>query len=513
VIDLNFFEHFPNEISQEIRDYITNDVMDWSRYLFTHRKGKKQYGFCTHCKQEYLTNGLRHGQLEECPHCGSEAFVKASGRGRKTLIDTAYLLWYEKSIIDPAVIIARGFYATRDYTKDYQKTETEIRVIALYLFEWGKGGKMFRRDHWDRSTKWYESQTVYSEATRSMKYTSCYHSVENMKAAVQNTPFQYCTWEQYGFTDRVEVFDFAAKYPCMEYLTKLGMGAVINAKLYGQPTFGAINWRGTSIDKVLRLSKAEAKEWVKQPFKGGLLSLYAYQFFNKKLNMGFTFEQAHQLASLARKEYFHDLMPLVSYAPLKKILLYILRQINRKEHRGHSAFTLVRDWQDYLKECHELGMDTRQESVLFPNSLHDAHQKTIKKIKFKRDEELNTKIILRAKELDQQYRFEYNGLMIRPAASIQELFQEGKALQHCVGGYAQRYAEGHIELFVIRRIGEPDKPFYTMEVCIGKVMQCRGFKNCSMTDEVKAFVELFKAEKLEKKRARVKAVAQQEVAV
>jgi hypothetical protein len=161
-------------------------------------------------------------------------------------------------------------------------------------------------------------------------------------------------------------------------------------------------------------------------------------------------------------------------------------------------------------------MATAQESVLFPNSLHEAHQKATEKVKFKRDEVLNAKIILRAEELTSRYYFEQNGFVLRPAGSNAELFQEGKALQHCVGSYAQRYADGAIELFVIRRAEEPDKPFYTMEVQKDKVVQCRGLKNCAMTPEVKAFVEMFITKKLlTKKRTRIDVtnLNRQEVAI
>lgn len=509
--ETQFFEHFPQDISDEIRAYATDEVLSWSRYLFTHREGRHQYAFCTHCKQYHKSEGLRHGMKAECEQCGTEAKVRASGRGRSRLIDEAYLLWYEKSQVNDQAIIARGFYLVRDYTGDYHKTETLVRPIALYLFEPGIGGKMAYRYYWRDDAAWYFPKNIRSEAVHSMRNKACFWARHSARKAVNGTPFQYCTWEQYEHEDHVKVFDFAAKYPCMEYLTKLGMSSAVSAKIAGQRTFGAINWRGKSIDKVLRLTKAEAKEWVKQPYKGGLLSLYAYQLFTKKLGFGFSFEQAHQLCSLADKERFHEVLKLRTYAPIKEILLYLLKQLKRGPR--HTPYVLLGDWRDYLAECGELGMDLSQESVMFPNDLHEAHQKTSAKVKFKRDQALNAKIVKRAKELDKQYRFEHNGLLIRPAASNKELFDEGKSLNHCVGGYAQRYADGQTDILVVRKASDPDKPFYTMEVRERKVVQCRGLRNCDMTPEVRAFVQAFVEEKLQKKKARVKVAVRQEVAV
>ncbi|MGG4397219.1 PcfJ domain-containing protein [Paenibacillus thiaminolyticus] len=490
---MGFFTHFPTDISDEIRNYITDVVLSESRYLFTHREGSKQYAFCTHCKQEHRSSGLRHGKISQCPHCGTVAHVKASGRGRKNLIDNVYLLWYEKSVVDPAVIIARGFYVSRDYTKDYRKTETEIQPIALYLFEWGKGGQMARRCYWSRSSKWEIPKKVFSEARRSMSHTPSYYCIESIQKAVEGTPFQYCTWESYDYEDRVKVFDFAAKYPCMEYLTKLGMRPVVHAKLEGAPTYGAINWRGKTLEKVLRLTKSEAKEWVKQSFKNGLLSLRAYQKF-KKLGFGLNFEQAHIVCNLAVGT---EIKALERYATPEAIVKYVLKQANRRDTARyyHGAGSILRDWRDYLVECRELGMDLNNEGVLFPNNLHAAHQKTSAKIKFKRDEALDKQIRERAKKL-KKFEFECNGLFLRPAASNKELFQEGKELEHCVGSYARRYASGGTNIFFVRKTEEPSKPFYTMEVSGGMVVQCRGYKNCSMTPEIREFVDQFISKKL-----------------
>jgi len=498
----SFKSHFPVEVEQTIQDYATNAVMVWSRYLFIRRVGRQQYAFCTHCKRESESSGLKHNHRTNCPSCGTEAMIKGSGMGRQKMVDDAYLLYYEKSLTNPQAIIARGFYMVRDYRTDYRTVETKFDTIVMYLFEPGRS-EMWSKNYYGGYS--FEKRTsVYSEAVNSLRNKRCYHSIESIKKAVQGTPFQYCTWEHYNYEDQAKVFDFASKYPCMEYLTKLGLGPIVTAKIEGQSTFGAINWNGKTIEKVLRLTKAEAKEWIKQPFKTGLLSLYSYQKF-KKLGIQLTFEQAHKICALAQREYLQELKSMTQYGSFDTMIKYFIKQASRKDGgRYYSASIIFKDWKDYLAECLELGMDLSQEHVIFPNNLHDAHQKTSAKIKYKRDEDLNKKIINRASELGKKYSFEHNGLIVRPAASNPEIFQEGKTLQHCVGMYAQRYANGNIDLFVLRKADEPDKPFYTMEVQDGRIVQCRGLKNCEMTVEVRLFVDMFIQKKLlTKKRTRI----------
>ncbi|RJQ25543.1 MAG: hypothetical protein C4589_11125 [Peptococcaceae bacterium] len=50
-------DHFTLGISQEIKDFATNAVFRHSRYIFTRREGKRQYGYCTHCRKEFQTRG------------------------------------------------------------------------------------------------------------------------------------------------------------------------------------------------------------------------------------------------------------------------------------------------------------------------------------------------------------------------------------------------------------------------------------------------------------------------
>lgn len=486
---MGFHDHFPIDISSEIQSYITDDVMDWSRYLFTHREGRRQYGFCTHCKQEHLTEGLKHGVSVECPHCRSAVRVKASGRGRKAMVDSVYLLWYEKSLIDPMAIVARGFYAVRDYTKDYRKTETLIKPVALYLFEWGKSGLMARRNCWGGSVKWVHCKKVYSEAVRSMKYTPSYYSAASIKSAVRGTPFQYCTWEKYKKADFVEVFDLAARYPCIEFLTKYGLGHLVTSKLEGQATYSAINWRGKTPEKVLRLSKSDMKAMKASKVSVGALTLRCFQL-SRKDGSNYTWEEASTMSDLLSDYNASELLNLGIHAPILVIKRYFLKQIKRVKSRYRSGGDVLISWRDYLRECRELGKDLTKEAVLFPNDLHRAHQESSQKTKLKRDSEVIKGILQRAAEL-QPYHFEHEGLSLRPCATNEELFAEGKTLKHCVGGYAPKYARGACDIFLIRLIDSPDAPFYTMEVIDGKVIQCRGFGNKGMTPAVREFVDAF----------------------
>lgn len=511
-----FKAHFPEKISAQLERYVTDTVLKESRYLFIKTVAKVQFAYCTHCKKQHRpVERLRHKQVERvtCPNCKSKCGVRAAGIGRKTMCDDAVLVWYEKSVLDNQTITARVISVYRDYSGDFKEVFTKYNCSHMYLFQPGKSTYF--------SYKMKQAKNLRSGFDGEFKYGSWkkHMSVNNIREAVKGTPFQYSTWEQYtkyknpGYiSDMTEFFDLAARYPCIEYLTKLGFSSMVWAKLYRDKTYGAINWNGKTIFDVLRLSKAELKVIRGSGIEVSPQALRTYQKTrNNGLQIGIA--EAILAADLEEPIYRDYVQELLKLTSEKEIYRYVLKQIRNHGKRYKRASAVITDWRDYRSQCLELKIDIREEKNLFPNDLHTAHSKLTKRIKMKTDVGLNKKIAERLPMLD-TYRFEKDELILRPAASTIELFEEGKVLEHCVGGYSQSYASGFTDIFFIRKIQEPDEPFYTLQIRNGRFVQCRGFDNGDMTDEVSAFVEAFIAEKLtQKKKSHPKVNYRQEVAV
>ena len=109
--------------------------------------------------------------------------------------------------------------------------------------------------------------------------------------------------------------------------------------------------------------------------------------------------------------------------------------------------------------------------------------------------------------------WEQEGILIRPVEDQKELIAEGKTLNHCVGTYAKRHAEGRCSILLIRKTEEPDKPWYTLNfnVKTGTVTENRGNRNCARTPEVQAFEEAWlKAKEKEIKKLQRAANKQKE---
>lgn len=52
---------------------------------------------------------------------------------------------------------------------------------------------------------------------------------------------------------------------------------------------------------------------------------------------------------------------------------------------------------------------------------------------------------------------------------------EGKALKHCVGGYADRHIEGLVTILFLRDKRRPGRPLVTIEMCGNSIVQIHGW--------------------------------------
>ncbi len=498
-----FNRHFPKSISQEIKDYVTDTVLRDSRYIFIRRVAKVQYGYCTHCNKRFRTDTpLKHNDTATCRKCDSFCQVRNHGTSRKYLVDRGFFVYYEKSVVDPSkTIIARAFRVSRDYTGDYTAVETRYQPVAKYLFEAGAPGKAEMYDYLSWAKRWYKCRTVHSLESKSL-YGNNHCSIESIENALAGTPFQYSTWEQHEQPqcDYVKFFALYSKYPSVEYLTKLRFSYFVKAKLFDQKTFNCINWRGKRINQILRLSTQDIKLIQQLGEEINPLQLRLYQKSRKDSNRP-TIEQI--VTTFNGSEDVSDRLNIIlKYANVGQIINYIQKQLKRSENKTYKSYTsILTAWRDYIRDCLELDYDLKSDYILFPKDIHKAHQRTLKLVKVRANQILDQKIQKRAKALS-RYHFEYGNLFIRPATSSEELIREGKELVHCVGRYSEDYANGRTSILLIRRKNSENKPYYTMEILDGRIMQTRGYKNQPMTPEVEEFVNQFKEAKLTKRSNR-----------
>ncbi|MEG0259575.1 MAG: PcfJ domain-containing protein [Lysinibacillus sp.] len=482
--------HF-SEPSADVFNFVNNEALIYSRYLFIETEGKNRNAHCTHCEAIYPIQSLKHNSITKCQGCNSKVQVKHAGRGRGRLIDTSYIEYCEKSAIDKKIVTISGYLVSRDYRGDYKNVKTTITRMAMYVFKEGSAYMASR-------TKWHPSFEMNSSVFSLQATTAFFNfpysiSIVSFKKAVKRTAFQYNQLHMHHPSWLVDYMALFAKYPYIEVLSKIGLKQIVQDRLERKPTNNAINWRGKSLDRILRLQKRDWKCIKNFPQPMNTQRLQLYQML-RKLNENISPYDLDQIVSaIGDSNEGKEFMFIVNVAgpqSMLKAFTYIKKQC--KESVSSIRYTIV-TWYDYLKECQNMNLDITDPVNLYPRDLHAAHQRQIERNKVIADAKLNVKFKKRARDL-QKMSFRFNGLHIRPVSSTFELTREGDVLKHCVAGYAKRHAEGTTCIFVIREDTSPDKPFYTLELSTDKqIRQCRGISNCDPTVEVGEFVDTFAA--------------------
>lgn len=145
---------------------------------------------------------------------------------------------------------------------------------------------------------------------------------------------------------------------------------------------------------------------------------------------------------------------------------------------------------DYRRMAKRLGYDMENIQILWPKELKKAHDNVAVLYNKAKDATFDKRFNERAEELE-KFRWEADGILIRPCASKEELRQEGIKMHHCVLSCADKIMDGATAIFFIRRKERPEEPWYTLELNekMLTVRQNRGKYNCDRTPEIKAFEE------------------------
>ena len=105
----------------------------------------------------------------------------------------------------------------------------------------------------------------------------------------------------------------------------------------------------------------------------------------------------------------------------------------------------------------------------------------------RRHEASDAAIARRAAELDGN-GFESDGYLIRPAATVREIFDEANAQHNCVAGFIDKYASGQTDLWLMQKCSDPGRPLETVEVRGGAIRQAFQSHNRQVTAAQRGFL-------------------------
>ena len=297
--------------------------------------------------------------------------------------------------------------------------------------------------------------------------------------AVEKSCVKYCCYDK--APDLLfEYLHLYCKHPNVEYLMKSGYAHLITARCtgwYGSTNYietsKLINWKSNNLLKMLSLNRDEFKLLTgnEKHYEAYIMWREVFPKIKPADLLMIAAEFGYERGTMQRFCADTGLMP-------HRISRYL------KEHNVQKY-----EYSDYLDQCRKLRYDMHDTAISMPHDFQGIHTRLTAIVKYNATKEMQEQLTQRMEER-KPLEFASGALLIRQPESMQEIIDEGKALYHCVGGYAERHANGKLHIMFIRRADKPDVPYYTVEVRTdGRINQVRGLRNCKTTPEVQAFIE------------------------
>ena len=469
-------------------DYTEDEVQEcisyFPQYILYHRNKKEIDGYCTGCKQylhlEKYCQTPVHGLKWKCPNCSADITFYAGGKvpASRHCVKRNFVIL---RAIDNELYV-RAIEVHQTFSRD---AFSEWNGISEYDTDY------FMREccvYWCRSGEAAEWKRLYG-GNYSEQLKKCHEPIftggfypDNSYAVIgmdriNDTDLRYIGLDRFveictntkNFVPFMTFICESAKKPAYEKLMKSGFKYLVCDKF----TEGNVrlNYRGKTPQKILGLNTDE----VKALYGCNASDYRRYLLFRNKVRVSGDFNRRFSLF-----EKFGDVLQyIISISDItalshEKVMNYINRQ-TKGNARKFSEF--ARDWEDYIDQCRMLEYDIADESISKPSDFQKMHERLSQLIKVKRNE-IMTKQFEKLAEMRRELEYLDDRYIVIQPKTVDEIIDEGKALKHCVGGYAQRHAEGKLTIMFLRQKERPNKPYYTIEISNdGKIAQCRGYRN------------------------------------
>lgn len=472
---------------EDVLEYVGNDQG-------CHRGYGAPFGFIDPLDKSAVTSG---GTCV-CPVCGKGLRALHIGSFKScTEIDSricmsvhnvdgrlAMLSWVIKKFLHSDGSVSY-FYNGYEGIVIVEKTIVRIKMYSKFMSSYSWCSDWMYTKKYDDQLGTFSRQEIVEASPLVVEQTDCAHSAlaEYLNGTGELFPARY--------------IQLWLKHPNVENLTRQGFSRYISAVIEKSISYNGsyytrsfniketerfVNWSKVKPSDMLGLSKDELE-------LARSVSFEALDFYKDiKKSKGLRLDK--DMLCTIEKWNLYSVRSLI-FAPVHGYFAPLIHTINYLERQKASAMqkgiVSIQYLEDYWNALFKVYRSMPRE-LLWPRDLIRAHDQMVLRVKEKEDAKLNAKIASRLEELsDLTYKDEELGFFIRPAESQGELIKEGKLLHHCVGGYASAYADGKTVILFIRRINDPEIPFYTLEYKNGSVQQNRGDHNCARTSEIIEF--------------------------
>ena len=502
------------QANKEISDFPPLDVARceeqanslFKPYLFF-KRGKEDIELqCSRCRRagrmDYLPRTItmaeqcildgHHNDKALCPWCGKEVTLKEMrylGR-RVSLCEYHLVVFLDER---DGAIFAQCFWTMKDYRREltdpplFMQTKA-IRFEIGRVTEWvayeGGVSKRVVEGRYGRSSCITEPFT--NDAWHPMGLSYLPYTVFGREAIGRSEAYRYCQYHRMKTVyekDSVMMRYLAiySIYPRLtEMLMKSGMAELVKDLIYEKKKNARVLcWEAPDTRSAFSLDGQEMRA-----FRDAKVSPYVIGDYKalKRAGIRTEFSRLKEIGIYGHSIFYHELIQVAVSDRIRpeRIHRYLLKHEKECNGRGNAWYA----WRDYHRMAKELGYDLDEASVLFPKDLKRRHDEATAEINLRKERtkrEQEKAALARAKKnmaaRRKKYNFTMGGYFIRIAETREEIRREGRTLQHCVGGYAERHIANKTTILFLRREATPEASLYTVEMDGDQLRQIHGYRN------------------------------------
>ncbi len=431
--------------------------------FYEYKASGAKMGYCSYCEKDVSIKDPKHGKEGICPSCGRKITYKSSGKIKR--LSTRK---HDVQIIQP---ISGGGYVIRVFETERYYQESDYRNPKNYIHEYGRAicengliEKYYYELYKNQYNRWVKTSYYgyYSNYTnvKGRVYTRNLYLLEKnvlktsaMPIMIRKNPNLNC--ERFAGME--------SESPALEKVVKAGLNELARDMMEGNVRIN----RGSSgeLSKILSIDHARLKRL--REMDGGAVALEWLQREKQEDTMYsddlIRFLSSEQLT----RDSINFIMDRMS---VLKIVNYLKKQ---QELTKETLRQVITTWKDYLNMAKKAKMDVKNELIYKPKNLRQSHAEVIKIIETKHIKELEKetkkkfpKVNTNCKILS-KYEWGNEKYTIIAPKGIEDIITEGITLRHCIHTcdyYFERIQTKETYLMFLRRTGEEDTPYYTLEI-------------------------------------------------
>lgn len=471
--------------------------------------GKKRYTAFCECGKTFEPPVRKSGTYVICPHCGRRVRLRDVRRSGwwgdhkiVALLQKCSVGYMQRIFI---VYKRSRFYKDGTATVKIDFEEEQRDVVGADGFKDGR----FLSYHQKRGTDWYIAGAGYVHGSGLCAWRAEDGPMEtflgNLAEVLAGGKFQYSQLAIAAAHQKVNPFDYLRRYenyPEVERLYKAGLYKFAWEYMTKHVERGRNAWAYLTSPKDYGLvTQGDFAEAAEKDY--GIAELMA-----RKRIRGWEFSDADEKAAAVvfMREVNWQLGDRFEHSFITNRSLFGYWREQREGYRGrnqteeYALQNFFVDYNDYVTCCIELRYDLTDTAISRPHNFQEMHDRVtsfLRDLRAKKEAEKLKGVQAVYEQLHDLIEWTDGKLLVRMAHDAGDLIREGREMQHCVGTYGRRVAEGQCFILFIRRAAEPDKAFYTVEIkpdLTGlKIVQCRGYRNSDRSAEERAEVEAFLA--------------------